>query len=500
MQDHPHPPPSRRAAAARRAGLAFLLGALATLAFLALGTRGLDEDGPGFVRALAYATGPVPYHHAGYLELARWAALLWFDDHTVEALLFTSAWCGGMALGLLALLVLWRAPMHAALPLVAAFACAPALWLQSTRVELHSAQLLGGVLVLVAAEFAVGRAVWVRALALCGAACLALPLHATNALLLPGAVWLAARVEASGPRVTARAFVAAGLGGALGALFGSLLNGGSTKGPAELSAAAGMLLERFVVGPSLGFLWSELIVPWSPVLAIALAVVALHRRGRAAAWPHLAAAAPGLLLFTFYGVPTGGGYATSCLAAVALGAAACAGRDPRPRPRGVRALALVAATACAVGTVGARAVVTAPERAAREAAADARFALVRELLPRGGWILGVLPFDQIALGRDRRWADLDLSPEFTRALWDGVSPSEFAAAQSAVIAGAAARGVPIALDESWRVLAPAEPRLEPLVQALYDLVEQHYETERVVAVGREFLVGSPRAAGGASAR
>jgi len=481
-------------------GFAVLVGALATFAFLALGTRGLDEDGPGFVRSLAYATGPVPYHHAGYLELARWAALLWFDDRTVEALLFTSALCGGLALGLLTFLVLWRAPMHAALPLVSALACAPALWLQSTRVELHSAQLLGGVLVLAAAEFAVGRAAWQRAVALGVAACLALPLHATNALLLPGAVWLAARVDASGPRIAARAFVAAGLGAGLGTYIGTLLNGGSTKGPAELSSAAAMLLERFVVGPSLGFLWDELVVPWSPVLVTALAVVALHRGGRHAAWPHLAAAAPGLLLFTFYGVRTGGGYATSCLAALALGAAACAARAPRPAPGAARTLALVAAAACVIGAVGARAVVTSPERAAREAAADARFALVQEILPRGGWVLGVLPFDQIALGRDRRWADLDLSPEFTRALWDGVAPPDFAAAQSAVIAGAAARGVPLALDESWRALAPAEPRLEPLVQALYDLVEQHYATTRVVAAGREFLVGVPRSAADAGER
>ncbi len=478
--------------------MATLVALGATFLFWSQRTFALDEDGPGFLYSVSVAQGILPYHHVGYLELARTLKDWVFDGAAFPALLFASALCGGLGLGLFVFIALREGSRRRTWQLGAALASSPALWVQSTRVELHSAQLLGGVLILASASLAVSASRPMRALLLAVGCAAAVPLHATNLLLVPGAVWIGARRARNTHRTDVATALWCILGAAVGCWVGTSINSvGRGEATTGFVGDAFALVTHFFSGASLDFVVRELIQPWFPVVVVALLLLARRPRRLVPALPFLAAAVPGLVFFVVFGVPTTGGYFTSVLAALALAANVASGapqgtdtaRDT-PLERALTTGAVIAFVA--LGAWRSHARLNAPLRIEREQISIERAARLVELLPEGGWLVCVETHGQSGSGRDELRFEIELSEFLGVAIVQGAPVTTVADRMAPALARAASEGTPIVLAEGWRQLAALDPRLEPHMLALITTLEQHYALEPLTRPEGTYLVGTPR--------
>jgi len=479
----------------RRCVVVALVAVLATVLFWAQRTYALDEDGPGFLRTVSAVNEHIAYHHVGYLEIARVFKRLVFDGAAYPALLFTSALCGGLGLAGFVALVLREGRRRDAWLLGAALACSPALWLQSTRVELHSAQFLGCVVLLGLASLCVGAPRPVRALLVAIGCAAALPMHATNVLLVPGAVWIAARRERGERRFELGTALWCVGGAAAGTWVGIAANSvGRGAATSVFFGDATALVATFFSGASFDFAVNELLLPWFPVLAAALVLLVTGRRGHAGAQPFLAAALPGLVFFLVFGVPTSGGYFMGVLAA--LGIAAAATGTARRTDEGARVRLFVNALVVllvALGTWRALAVTHSAQRLALERISQERAARLVELLPTGGWLICVEAHRQSGAGRDALRIESDLSEGIGAAIANGIAPAELKARLWESIERTAADGLTIVISENWRPLVAFEPRLEPYMLAVIAAVEERFDLAPLARPEGNYLVGTPRA-------
>lgn len=377
-----------------------------------------------------------------------------------------------------------------------AFACSPALWLQSTRVELHSAQLLGAVVLLGLASLCVGAARPWRAAFIALGCAVALVMHATNVLLVPGAIWCAARRSRSEQRFALGTALWCLSGAAVGTWVGIALNSaGRGTATTVFVGDATTLVAQFLSGASFGFVLHELVLPWFPLLGTALALLVTSRRGHVAARPFLATALPGLAFFVVFGVPTAGGYFTGVLAA--LGVAAAAAGSAQRSDEGARERVLVnlfVALLVALGAWRAFVVTHSAQRLALERISHERAALLVELLPTGGWFICIEAHRQSGAGRDALRFESDLSEGLAFAIANGTEPAALTARMQPTIERTAADGRAIVISENWRLVVALEPRIETYMRAVIAAVELHFDLAPLARPEGDYLVGTPRAA------
>lgn len=500
-----------RSARGRALGLG-LVALAAAVVFRSFSTTALNEDGPGLVRDVTlHADTLLSYYHVAYGAIGRLVARS-LDGHVLSALLWTSAGASGLCVALFARAAAQLGGVARAVLTTTAFFASAGLWTQATRVEVHAMQAFGAAALLVAATRHVGTARVSGAFGLALAAAFALPCHSSNLLLLPGVWWIAARRGDRELRVPWRNAVLAGAALGIGAGVGWWINSlSSMSGESGPTGNVRYLVEHYFAGFSFAHLTNELLVPWGVALAVTAAMVlgALVRRqrgsdGRATVrlfLPFLAAALPGLVFFTVYGVSTSGGYFVSPLVFLLAGAVAI-GPDPRStthvRTRTPRVIALalgIAAVGAFGGTFGVHSVLTDPVRLANEAAGNARFAAVRELAPDGGILIGAHLDQQLINGRDPRWSHSEVAEVLTPVILAGVPPERFAQRFARMGSEISASGTPVVIDRAWVDLAAQYPPFAAYMEAIEAAIGETYVLEPRDWNGHPYLVGTPRVIG-----
>ncbi|MEZ5978538.1 MAG: hypothetical protein R3F34_10000 [Planctomycetota bacterium] len=468
--------------------VAVLAGALVGIAFLALfrTTRSelLDGDGTSLVERLAEAdTGIALWYQAAYLVLGRAVEAFVGIGRSLDALLWVSAASGAAALALCAALGVRRQGAFAGLVPALALASSPGLWLNATRVEVHATQAAGAAFALVlGTALRTGRAWSTFALAAL-LQFVASTSHNSQHGMAFGVAWLVARGSSA-----RRGSFAAGAGVAVGLAGALLANSSSNPTSPEMGVAYLFTLVRnWFTGPSLAFSVDEFVLPWCPVLGLVLLV---RREDLRRVAPVAVAVLPSLFFFLAYGIRSEGGY----FATFAVGATVAATLASR-RPAGVRrnVVALVVAALSVLGLV--RSV-----DALRDRARDplgglgaARAAIAAEVLPDGGYYVRLDLEGQTVSGRVRHLHEIDAARMISEILVHHLAFERFEAAVEGRIAGAAATGLPIAIDRTWTIAAAVDTRIGPFMEEFERAVGRHYDTELVESGGVPYLVGTPRA-------
>ncbi len=482
---------------------ALAVAAAATLLWRALGSHALIDDGPQLVAMLANAAdGPPVYYHAAYLPLG-WLAAALGAYPPIAALLWASAASAGVGLGLAVIALRRLTPGARAWPFALALAGSPGLWVAATYVEVHATQFFGAALLLVTALAARGAAPPSAMALLAAGLTVAIACHNSNLSLALGAVWIAAAAPGAEWRPPGRAVLWCTLGALIGCLAGMALNGLSPLAGGETSgqvAGIARLLTEFYKGPSLNFMVQEWVFPWLPCL-VATACIAFAAKGAAGhSWresgaarsaPFLVAALPGCALFLVQGIETLGGYFVSSSLFLVAGAAAAQGAHPTGAGAGRRLLSAAVPSACLLAIPLIADGVNSERRAHKAWLAETRRDAALALLPRGGWVVDLVPHGQTLLAWDTKRREVPLELWLSMAQTHGIPPERAAAEWEQGLELLATRELPLLVHGSFDDLGESAPELEPYAAAAKAALEQHYTLEPIEFRGMPLLLGHP---------
>lgn len=462
-----------------------------TLLWCRLSLPMYEDDGLGLVTALSLARGGfVGWHHAAFLPLASLIERLVGLGHGLLALQWLSAAGAGLALVVLGALVRRERGGLAAWLSVAALAVSPSVWINATRVEVHTVQMLGAALLLSWCALARSRGTRGLVVGTFAAAVVAVTTHSTNVMLLPGAAWAAAR--AADGRLERRRFLlaegAAGLGGYAGLVLDHL------SLPGQSGSAVGDIADlwsNFAHLSNWPFVQDELILCWFPMLVAAGLVLASGRAGRRAALPHLLAAVPPVALFLASGIATRGGYFAGGMVFVVGAVLAVSRARPAPSPLSARLAAAVLVPTIVAGAALGWREATVPNRAKLAAHGNERLARAQRLLPGGGCIIEIDPLQQTLNGRVPGLFEVNLYPRLSAALRLGLDPAELVGRIESDIQGFVERGETLAWGRSWKFVLDVRPDLEAYMQPIEDMLGRYYALEKVYEGPEMYLRGPP---------
>ena len=450
---------------------AILLASAGCVAFASQAQLWLSLDGP---KLLANQAQEASWYHIVHLPVARIVQRVTGAD-AMEGLLFTSALFAALALGgvYLALRAAGFRVVDVLGPLLV-LATLPALWFHATIVEVHTAQLAGGVTLL-------GCAVWLgratRRGVLVGSflwSLAAVSLHLANTFLLPVLPLLAPR------GVRLRAACGLVLGVVAVHLFSDLVR---RPGASSGFSHSVWLVRDFWLGPGFEFTRRELLVPLAGPLALGVLGLAVRRRtptpDRPALDPVLIAL-PALVFFTLYGIETQSGYYLASMPFLVF---------PVARSRTFLVACLVVA---GVQALFVPRTLDQPQRAPLEALLQQRTRLAEEALPEGGVLISLEPFRQEVTGLAPNVYEHNLAPAIRRAWQLGTLEERLADGLWRAVLADLEPEVPVAYDPGFRETARAVPEIDAVLREMELELARRYVFEPASEDELAFLVLVPR--------